>query len=79
LSPVELDFGPLQDLRRRDALFLHGRQAAREDRLADQRHRHAQVERADAGPLAGALLAGGVEDLVDHGSPSSSLKAKMSR
>ena len=57
--------GPLQHLRREHALLLHRRQAAREHRLADQRHRHAQVERADASPLAGALLAGRVENLVD--------------
>ncbi len=42
-------------------------EAAREDALADERDGHAEVERGDGGPLAGAFLAGGVEDLVDHG------------
>ena len=66
LSPSNLNFGPVRILRRRHALVLHGAQAARVHGLADQRHRHAEIERADAGPLAGALLAGGVEDLVHH-------------
>ena len=63
---VELELRPAEDLRSRHALVLHGAQAAGINRFADQRDRHAQVERADAGPLAGAFLAGGVEDLVHH-------------
>ena len=65
-SPAKAGFGPLQDLRSFDALVFHGGQAAGEDGFADQRDGHAEVERADAGPLAGAFLAGGVEDLIDH-------------
>ena len=49
-----------------DALVLLGRQAAGEDGLGDQGQRHAQVAGRDDGPLAGPLLAGGVEDQVDH-------------
>ena len=56
----------LQDFRGGDALVLQRREAARKNRFADQRDRHAQVERADHGPLAGAFLAGGVENLVDQ-------------
>jgi hypothetical protein len=46
------------------ALLFQRRQAAREDRLADQRHRLAQIERAEDRPLARALLAGGVQNLI---------------
>ena len=56
----------LQNLRRRHALLLERRQAARKDRFADQRYRLAEIERADDRPLAGALLAGGVENLIDQ-------------
>ncbi len=58
--------GPVRIFDAVDALVLQRREAARKDRLADQRDRLAQVERADHGPLAGALLAGGVENLVDQ-------------
>ena len=61
-----LGVGPVQDLRGRDPLVLLGREAAGEDGLGDQGQRDAQVERRDDGPLAGALLAGGVEDQVDQ-------------
>ena len=49
-----------------DALVLERGEAAREDRLADQRDRHAESSAQMHGPLAGALLAGGIEDLVDQ-------------
>ena len=52
-----------EDLGRRHALVAQGGQAAREDGLADQGDGHAEVERVDRGPLAGALLAGDVGDL----------------
>ena len=55
-----------EHLRGGDALVLLGREAAGEDRLGDQGQRHAQVAGRDDRPLAGPLLAGGVEDQVDH-------------
>ncbi len=65
LSPVETCLRTAQHLRGGHAFVLEGRQAAGEDGFADQRQRLAEVERGDGGPLAGALLAGGVEDQVD--------------
>ena len=50
-----------------DALILHRRQAARKDRFSDQRQRNAFVQCSDTCPLAGALLACGVENLLDDG------------
>ena len=68
LSPLNfVGAGPWRIFEARDALFLDGRQAAREDALADERDGHGEVERGDGRPLAGAFLAGGVEDLVHHG------------
>lgn len=49
-------------------LVLKGAEAAREDRLADQSDRHAEVKSVDGGPFTGTLLAGLVEDLVNKGS-----------
>src|ERR1017187_2335993 len=57
---------PVQYLGRLHALVLQGGEAAGKHALADQRQRHAQVERRDGRPLACALLSGGVEDLVDQ-------------
>lgn len=57
----------LQLLGRAGALALDGGEAAGEDGLGDQGHGHAEVERVDGGPLAGSLLAGGVEDLLEEG------------
>ena len=57
--------GPCKNLRRFNAFIFQRRQAARKDRLADQSNRLAEIERADDRPLARALLAGGVENLVD--------------
>ena len=50
-----------------DALLLDRGEAAREHGLADERQRHAFVERGDGRPLARALLPSGVEDLVHDG------------
>ena len=63
---VSTFFGPLEDLGGGDAFVLERGEAAGKDALADESDRHAEIERGDGGPLAGALLAGGVEDLVDH-------------
>ena len=57
----------LQLLGRAGALALDGGQAAGEHGLGDQGHGHAEVERVDGGPLAGSLLAGRVEDLLEEG------------
>lgn len=51
-----------------DTLVLEGRQAAREDSLADQSDGHAKVKGVDGSPLAGTLLTSLVEDLLDEGS-----------
>ncbi len=56
----------MQHLRCGHALIFNRREAARENRFANQRDGHAQIERADAGPLAGAFLSGGIENLVHH-------------
>ena len=58
--------GPLSTLRGGDALLLLSREAAGEDRLGDQRQGTPRSQRRDHGPLAGAFLAGGVEDQVDQ-------------
>ena len=47
-----------------DAFVLHGADAAGEDRLGDQGHGLGQIGGIDHRPLAGALLAGGIEDFV---------------
>ena len=57
---------PFQHFRCCDSLTLQGRQAAGKYTLSDQGHRLPQVERGDRSPLAGALLSGGVENLVHH-------------
>lgn len=49
-------------------LVLEGGQAAGEDSLTDQGHGLAEVKSVDGGPLAGTLLAGLVEDLLNEGS-----------
>ena len=49
-----------------DAFVLHRRKAAGVNSLSDQRNRHAQFERVDARPFAGAFLPGGVQNLVHH-------------
>ena len=59
-------FGPCRIFDSSHTLVLQRREAAREDALTDQRDGLAQVERGDRRPLAGSLLSGRVEDLVDH-------------
>ena len=49
-----------------DALLLERGNHAREDRLGDEGDGCGVVEAGKNGPLAGALLAGGVEDFVDE-------------
>ena len=60
--------GALEKAAGTDTLVLEGRQAAREDSLADQSDGHAKVEGVDGGPLAGTLLTSLVEDLLNEGS-----------
>ena len=66
LSLVKGDL-PVEDLSGFHPLLLHGGQAPSEDRLADEGQRHALVQGRDAGPLAGALLACGVPDVLHQG------------
>lgn len=49
-----------------DTLLLDARQAASEHRLGNEGDGHAQVQGVDGSPLAGTLLAGLVEDLLDE-------------
>ena len=58
---------PFQNPGRRDALLLEGREDAALDGHVDRRNGDAQVHRVLAGPLAGAFLAGLVEDEVHEG------------
>jgi hypothetical protein len=46
-------------------LVFDRRQATRKDGLANQGDRHAEIEGVDSSPLAGTLLTGGVEDLLN--------------
>ena len=48
------------------ALVDQGRQATGKHGLAHERERHAEVGGVHAGPLAGAFLAGSVQDVVDQ-------------
>ena len=50
-----------------DTLVLDGRQASCEDSLTDQGDGGTSVQGSDCGPLAGSLLASGIEDLGDEG------------
>ena len=54
------------DLLGGDALVLQRRQHARRDGRLDRGRRNAELLRLDRRPFAGALLAGAVEDDVDH-------------
>lgn len=49
------------------ALILEGRQAAGENGLGNQSHWLAEIESVDGSPLAGALLASLVKNLLDEG------------
>src|SRR5208282_2935977 len=49
-----------------DAFLFPCRERAREDGCGDQGQWHAEVAGRDHGPLAGAFLASGIEDQVDH-------------
>ena len=62
-----LDLRSAEHLGRRDALVPDGRQASREDGLANERDRHAKVKGVDGSPLARALLSSGIENLLDQG------------
>ena len=62
--PLEHHFGAGELLGSRHALFLGSGQAAGKHRLADEGQGHAFVQRRDARPFAGALLAGGVQNHV---------------
>ena len=59
-----------------DALVFHGGQAARKHGFADERQRNALIQRRNARPLAGALLPGGIENLLDDGLSISVLVGK---
>ena len=61
----EVGAGALEELGGTATLLLEGRQAAREDRLADEGDGHAEVESVDGGPLTGTLLASRVHDLLE--------------
>ncbi len=52
--------------RRAPSLVDQRRHAAREHGLAHKSERDAEVSRVHAGPLPGAFLAGGVEDVVNE-------------
>ena len=63
----ELGVGrPGQDRRGRDPFVLERGDEAGEDRFGDERDGRAVVEAGEDGPLAGAFLAGGIEDFVDE-------------
>src|SRR5690606_15879115 len=61
-----LRVGSREDLLRAQALVLERREDAGVDGLGDEGERHTQLQGVDRGPLAGALLACDVEDLVDQ-------------
>ena len=64
----EVRGGALELLAGAGTLGLEGRKAAGEDSLADEGYGLAEVKSVDGGPLAGTLLAGRVEDLLEEGS-----------
>ena len=64
--PVNGASSALEHLGGGHSLFLLGRQGAGEDGLGDQGQGNAQVAGRDDRPLAGSLLAGRIEDQVDH-------------
>lgn len=66
LVPREGRDGPGEGACSGNPLLFHGGQAPGEHRLPDQGQRHPLVQGGDGRPLAGALLAGGVQDVVHH-------------
>ena len=79
-SPVDtLRLRALQDFRGRHPLVFQRRQAARKHSFADQRHRHAQIERAEiAVHLPVPFCPAASRILSTIGWPSSSFLAKIS-
>jgi hypothetical protein len=65
LVTLELGGGASEKGAGTDTLVLDGAEAAREDSLTDEGDGHAKVKGVDGGPLAGTLLAGLVEDLLN--------------
>lgn len=62
----ELGGGATEELAGTATVGLEGTQTTGEDGLSDQGDRHAQVQGVDGSPLASALLAGLVEDLLNQ-------------
>lgn len=67
LVTSEVGSGATEDAVGTATLVFEGRKATGKDSLADQSDRHTEVQSIDGGPLAGALLAGLVEDLLNEG------------
>lgn len=63
----ELSVRTAQDVASTDTLVLLSTQATGKDGLANESDGHTKVKGVDGGPLAGTLLTGLVEDLVDEG------------
>ena len=68
LVTLELGGRTSKDLAGADTLILDSTEAAREDSLADKSDGHAEVEGVDGGPLASALLASLIKNLLEEGS-----------
>src|SRR5581483_4504381 len=68
LRAVSGDLGPraFELLGGGNTLFLQGGDATGVNRFADQSDRNAEIHGGDDRPFAGALLAGGIENLVHH-------------
>lgn len=61
----ELGGGAAEDLASLDTLILDRTEAASIDRLTNQGHGHTEIQRVHGSPLASALLASLVEDLLN--------------
>ena len=68
LVAAEPGLGAVELLAGTATLALQRGQTSSEDSLANERHGLAHVQRVDRSPLAGTLLACGIEDLLDEGS-----------